>query len=156
MGGKDFKIKPQADVREFRASYNCDLFDNISSGAIIIPQVLFAKQPSDIKGKLIKISGKTNPTLSAILSKTLEIVKRFLIIKKPERTPVVKQSPPPPRLRVKEEEDKSCFSPKMWNQNQRNVDFVRRLGILLLKTFPIIHLMKLGLPGVKNSVFQMP
>ena len=67
VGLKDFIIKPQADVGELWASYNCDLHDDTSAKAIIISQVLFAKLPSDIKGKPIRISGKTYWTLSEIL-----------------------------------------------------------------------------------------
>lgn len=40
-----FYHKTQADVLELRASYNCDLFDNASAGAIIISQVLFTELP---------------------------------------------------------------------------------------------------------------
>ena len=106
----DFIIKTQADVWELQASYTGDLYDDTSAGAIIISQVLFAKLPSNIKGKLIRISGKIDPTLSAILLKMPE-TKWFLIIKKPERTPVAKQRAPP-RLRV-EEENKSYSSLKI-------------------------------------------
>lgn len=64
VGLKDFIIKTKADVWKLRASDNCDLYNHASAGAIIISQVLFTKLTSEVKGELIRVSGKTYPIMS--------------------------------------------------------------------------------------------
>lgn len=77
---------------ELRFLYNCNLYDDTSSEAVIISQVLFSNLPAEVKSEWMRITGKTYPALSLILKHPTEVIKWFPIVRKLEKHPAKKAS----------------------------------------------------------------